>query len=109
MKYPTPRDVHQNAAALIIAAAMKSGFLDAVAQALCASSKHPASDCPVCLQCMLVEELVAVFNDSIVLPANMLERIWEVCNFERFPEEIIAPFRGIETPTPAEKTPTRLN
>jgi hypothetical protein len=109
MKHPTPKDVHQNAASLIIAAAIKSGFLDEVAQALCANSKYPASDCPVCLQCMLVEELVAVFNDNIVLPENMLDCLWEVYTPERFPEEIVAPFRGIETPTPAVKTPTRLN
>jgi hypothetical protein len=57
--------VHNNAAALIIAAAEKSGLLRDVANALHYSS---SSDNPVCLACGVFEELTEQFGEYCTLP-----------------------------------------
>ena len=66
---------HNNAAALIIAAAKKSGFLDSVAEALCftAKNENPWGDCPAC---ELLDDLADAFDDYICLPVITLEKFY---------------------------------
>ena len=107
LKMSDPKNYHTNAAALIIAAAVKSGFLDEVAQVLCHNSKHsfPYSSANPADQ--LVDDLVELFDNNCTLPASALKCSWmdgenlDILNydFKTFPDDVIAPFRGVEVTT----------
>ena len=66
---------HTNAAALIVAAAKKSGLLETVAETLCFIDKHPN---PVvgCRACELRDALAGAFDAHICLPAITLESFY---------------------------------
>jgi hypothetical protein len=100
MKYPTPRDVHQNAAALIIAAAMKSGLLDDVAQALCFAKQNGSNSVCHCIACEILETLAEDFDAHSAAASLVIESYWgEGTGIGPFPEEELAKFRGVETST----------
>ena len=64
---------HSNAAALIIAAAKKSGLFDEIAEALCFIDKvpYPSFDCPAC---ELLGNLADAFDEHAVLPNLTIRR-----------------------------------
>ena len=65
------KDVHTNAAALIVAAAWKSGLLKEVAEALCFFDKHqPPFDCAAC---GLYEKLAEAFDEHTGLTGIFIE------------------------------------
>jgi hypothetical protein len=68
---------HTNAAALIVAAAEKSGLLEAVAEALCFIKKHPlpTGECcnGLCRACAIRDDLADRFDDHICSAPIVLE------------------------------------
>lgn len=86
-----PKNYHTNAAALIVAAAEKSGLLKNVAQALCFvdTFKNPAGDCPVCA---IVEELTGSFDALILEPASVIEGFYGEGVEVRFTDAELAPY-----------------
>ena len=102
-----PKNYHVNAAALIIAAAEKSGLLDDVAQALWFISKNRkplGEDCPAC---EILETLTNDFEQHGGAGSYVVDSIWgggqEHFCIKSFPEAGLAKFRGVETST-AEAT-----
>jgi hypothetical protein len=66
-------DIHDNAAALIVAAAKKSGLLEEVAEALCFIDKTPNSlDAAGCRACELYERLAEAFDEHCCLAQGVL-------------------------------------
>jgi hypothetical protein len=63
---------HTDAAALIVAAARKSGLLADVAEALCIISKHPnpSFGCPAC---DILDKLADEFDDHVCTASIVIE------------------------------------
>jgi hypothetical protein len=68
---------HSNAAAMIIAAAKKSGLLDDVAEALCFLDKNPTqSDCGAC---ELLDDLADAFDEHACFAIGTLSQFYVPC------------------------------
>jgi len=82
---------YTSAADVILAAAKKSGLLEAVAEALCFIDKH-SSDHPS-MACALYEELADAFDDNVCLPALTIEGFYgEGMDIGTFSEAELAPY-----------------
>jgi hypothetical protein len=96
-------DYHTNAAALIVAAAAKSGLLKDVAEVLCAFDKRTDVCCNLnCSACLLLENLVDAFDDHTCLAALTWEGLTsEGVEVPECSKEELAPFMAI----PLEQAP----
>ena len=83
---------HTSAAALIVAAAQKSGLLADVAEALCIVSKHP-SPTSGCAACDILKRLADDFDEHVCTAGMLIED-----RYGGFPEvtgDEVAAFLGI--------------
>ena len=101
-----PKNYHTNAAALIVAAAARSGLLKDVAEALCFIDK---TDNPTfgCRACGIVEELTEEFDNSIGTPARVIGIFHLDDNFYvgPFSEAELAPYLPEPNDMPREPFP----
>ena len=86
-------DINTNAAALIVAAAEKSGLLKEVAEALCFIARHGGDRSQVDA---VLNDLADAFDDHICGPAITLENLYgEGVEVGPFAENELAPFLQI--------------
>jgi hypothetical protein len=100
---------HSNAAALIIAAAKKSGLLDGIAEALCFIDKvpYPSFDCPAC---ELLGNLADAFDEHAVLPNLTIEQFYgEGVDIPRYTEEELRPYFSVPFDVHVATTPPRFD
>jgi hypothetical protein len=71
------KNYHTSAAAMVVAAAEKSGLLKEVAETLCFIDKNPGGpEAVMCRACMIRDDLAEAFDDHVCLPAITLEGIY---------------------------------
>ena len=83
---------HDNATALIVAAAKQSGLLDEVAEALCFLDKDPTqSDCGAC---ELLSDLADAFDEHAGFATSTLSQFYGPCwgGPPRYSEEELRPY-----------------
>ena len=101
---------HSNAAALIIAAAKKSGLLDEIAEALCFIDKteNPSFDCRAC---ELLDDLAEAFDEHAALPGITLEKFHGdgAANIPRYTEEELKPYFSVPFDVHVAATPPRFD
>jgi hypothetical protein len=83
---------HTNAAALIVAAAQKSGLLADVAEALCIVSKHPNPSFG-CAACDILDKLADEFDEHVCTAGIVVENRYG--GIPQVTDDEVAAFLGI--------------
>jgi hypothetical protein len=89
-------NIHTSAAALIIAAAEKSGLLREVAEALCCFNQYKRQGF-LCGPCMLRDDLADEFDTHVCFAAGLLENFYGEGFTPFFSDAEVAPY--LNSPT----------